>query len=468
MSMLRRIRQLFGGGQVRRYQAAAFDRLTSDWLSADDDIREVIRSDANTIRRRARQMEGDNPYVMRFLSLCEANIVGGDGYRLRMQVTEPDGRPDDLANRILEESFWQWSRRGNCDVTGRYSFADICRLAVRLRKRDGEVFIRLVNGYPGNRWRFAVQLIEAQAVPIDLKLITDNRRIEQGIELDMWSRPIAYYVESLNGEHHYLGKRYTRIPAAEIIHRYRPTSPNQLRAISELHPVMYALHMAQSYMEAELVAARTAACKGGFYEQTGQGGNPFDTANQVDGGKIVRELSPGQNELLPPGVKFTSHDPKHPTTEFDQFFRAILRSICSGLNASYFNLSSDDSQTNFSGSRQSLVTERDYWKAEQSAEIAHTVQPIFGAWLLVSLTAGAITGPAGKPFPVSKYEKFDAATWIARRWDWVDPLKDAQAMALKREHGWVSDSMVIAELGHDPDEVAMSLKQDTATAGVTP
>jgi len=79
------------------------------------------------------------------------------------------------------------------------------------------------------------------------------------------------------------------------------------------------------------------------------------------------------------------------------------------------------------------------------------------------------------PLPLHKLDKFNAATWQPRRWQWLDPLKDMQAKILGVDNRVQSLSSVIRDRGEDPDDVFQeiaeekekmkALKIEPATAG---
>ena len=54
--------------------------------------------------------------------------------------------------------------------------------------------------------------------------------------------------------------------------------------------------------------------------------------------------------------------------------------------------------------------------------------------------------PPPRPRPV-------APQWRARGWQWVDPLKDAQAKALELDRNLTTRRRILAERGEDLDEV---------------
>ena len=89
----------------RSFEAAGTGRLFSDWLtgtkSADADIRYALKA----MRSRSRDLCQNNDYARRYLDLVCSNVVGPKGIALQVRARENDGKLDQLANQILEQSF---------------------------------------------------------------------------------------------------------------------------------------------------------------------------------------------------------------------------------------------------------------------------------------------------------------------------------------------------------------------------
>ena len=115
-----------------------------------------------SVRKRARDEAQNNPAAKRALSEVRRNVVGKDGIRLQPMFLKEDGTNDEFDNRLVSEAFLDWSRRGVCDVTGQHSLDDIFRLCSTTERRDGEIFVREVKGWKGNKYGYALQLIEAR------------------------------------------------------------------------------------------------------------------------------------------------------------------------------------------------------------------------------------------------------------------------------------------------------------------
>lgn len=485
------------------YQGAAGTRLTLDWiatiLSADQEIRGNLR----LLRARGRELSRNNPIAKNFLNLLLANVVGHKGIGYLPQVRNstgtcpkcegtgtvppaiagatstnskangkaaaaktPDpppckacngtGKVKDVLSKPINDkisaAFTEWSRKKNCSVDGRLSFRAVQELALKNTAVDGEVFIRKIRGFTGNKFRFALQLIDADQCDhlYSVPPSKDGNEIRCGIEVDKWARPVAYWINP--GHPSDLGGSLerVRIPADEIVHLYDVQRISQTRGVTWFHAVMLQLRMLEGYIEAELVAARTGAAKMGWLEYTDA--SAYEEPNPDK--RYVLEANPGTIETLPPGMTFKEWNPDHPANAFPNFVMTMMRQVATGLGVSYNALASDLIGVNYSSMRSGLLIERDQWKRDQSWMIENLCEPVFEDFLDFALLAGALVLDSRDP------EKFKAGKWQPRGWQWVDPLKDAQAAVLSIGANLTSRGRVSAEEGEDWEEIAEEIKAE--------
>ena len=161
----------------RSYQGAAINRLTNDWLSPVTSADQEIRASLSRLRQRCRELERNNDYVRRFLSGLESNVLGHAGIGLQMKVTENGGRPDTLANDLIERAWRDWARSESCTVTGRMTWFDVQRLALRSTARDGDCILRMIRDAQG----FRLQLLEGDRLDINYNLA----KLDSGNEVRM-------------------------------------------------------------------------------------------------------------------------------------------------------------------------------------------------------------------------------------------------------------------------------------------
>ncbi|MGH8581300.1 MAG: phage portal protein [Gammaproteobacteria bacterium] len=449
--------------QLRTYQAAQQSRLTADWIAgattADQEVYGAIR----LARARSRDLYRNNDYVKKFAHMVEQNVVGPQGILIQARAAELDGRPDVAANALIEDGWKTWCCSMMADVSGRQSFHDLQRMFIRTVAIDGECFVRIVRGFP-NDYGLALQFIESDRLDENHNAaLPGGGEIRMGIELDQWSRAVAYHVRSRpTGVQSYYtgaGAQTVRIPAAEMLHAYIVDRVDQTRGMPWAHTAMSRLRQLGGYEEAELIAARIAASKMGFYKRTGDGGSGVLLGDDTDdSGNLIKDASPGTFEELPVGYDLASWAPDHPVGNYGQFVKSCLRGISSGLGVAYTSLANDLEGVNYSSIRSGLLDERDRWRVLQGWTIQHLVAPVFEAWLAMALLTGAL------PLPVSKFEKFRKVHYQPRGWQWIDPLKDTDASIAAVGAGFKTRAAVVAEQGEDLEDVYIQLAKEDALA----
>lgn len=435
----------------RNYHAATTGNLFGSWLASNNTADTDIKRDLKTIRARSRELMRNDDYAKRFKRMVKSNTVGNNGIRLQNRAKDSNGSYDKTANDIIEDAFKRWSKKGVCDVTGRYSLKEIQKMIMGTLAEDGEVLVRKVKGYR-NEFKFAIQLLEADH--LDENYNEPDRNIHMGIEYDSWNRPVAYHLFKTHpGSLTNVDKTRERIPANEINHLFLSNRISATRGIPWMHTAMTRMKMVNGYEEAELTASRISAAKGGFYVSK-DGAEEYEGDTIDDRGNLVNELEPGQIELLPKGIDFKNYDPQHPTTAFKDFMKVILRGISSGLDVSYNTLSNDLESVNYSSLRSGVLEEREVWKDLQVWLGENFLDDLFSDWLDMALLSKAV------PLPYFKYEKFNQPSWLYRGFAWVDPLKDMQANILACKEGLKTHSQIANEMGMDLEELYAELQKE--------
>lgn len=454
MGILDKVLKVFKKGQEKRYyNAAKINRLTASWNTTNLTSDSILKLQLIQLRARSRDLERNNVYYKRYINLLVQNVVGHAGVRLQSKVTGIQGGDDKTANERIEREWKEWGKKGSCTVCGQYSFKDLQRMVLKSVVRDGEILIRKIKGYP-NKWGFALQILEADH--LDERLNDEQKNIRMGIRYNEYGQPIEYYLLKKHpGDVGYPGEviasKYEVIPADEIIYLYMKERPTQSRGIPWGITSATRLNMLDGYEEAELVAARIAASKMGFYKQ--QMGDEY-TGEENEENELLMEVEPGVFEVLPPGVEVETFDPQHPNNAYSFFVKNMLKGIASGLNISYVSLANDLESVNYSSIRAGVLEEREYYKTIQDWFIENFMQPVFEAWLEMSLLTKAL------PYSYDQYEKLNKPSWIPKRWDWVDPLKDVQANIQAINNNLKSRTQVVAEQGRDFEEVVQELAKE--------
>jgi lambda family phage portal protein len=453
----------------RDFTAASMGRLTGGWNSRNLSVNADLYRALDTLRARSRDLCNNNDYAKRFLGMVAANVVGGTGVVMQARIYDAPQRPDKMANAAVESAWDRWGARGSCEVSGRIGWRDLQELVIKACARDGEALVRIIRGSSaGNPFGFALQILDADR--IDTQLIRapqgGQNEIKMGVEIDAFGRAVAYWLRPYHPGEMFLvdGARvasHTRVPASEVIHVFDPERPEQLRGMPWMHAAMTRLNNLGGYEEAAVIAARVGASKMGFFE-TPDGVAP--DPDEDEEGVPFQEVEPGQFGVLPAGTKFNAFNPDYPHQMYEQFVKACLRGVSSGLGVAYHALANDLTSVSFSSIRSGTLEERDQWMSIQAWFVEAFLEPVYREWLAAALAFGQVKLENGAALSASKIEKFSAHAWQPRRWQWVDPLKDMETRVLAIEQGLTSRQAVCAELGTDFEDVLVQLKQEQEMA----
>ncbi len=438
------------------FDGASSDRLKSDWGTTVTSADAELRNDLGTMRSRWRELERNNDYGARFLSLLENNVIGSEGVNLAMHILDPSGKLDTKACKIIEDAWTKWSKKNNCTISGLLSMDEVCRLALRSAARDGSVLAqKVVGSEAGNKFGFSLKLMEGDHLDRFYSGYAPNgNEVRLGVEYDKDSvgqkrKPIAYWITPRHpGDFIGYSGNYTRrrVPADEVIHLFRPTRFEQSEGVPWGSSAMSGLNMLGAYQETALVSARAGACQEGYIQM--KDGNAEYKGDAVDpNGNQLNTMEPGVVKVLPVNAEFVANNPNNPHTSYGEYVKAVLRGISAGLSVSYNTLANDLEGVNYSSIRAGLLDERDMYRTIQRWFIDAFMQPIFDAWLPFAFLSGEIA------LPFAKMDKFNAPTWKARTWTWVDPKKDMEANILSTNNYMESPQHILESQGRSPEKV---------------
>lgn len=470
-----------GGAIPSGYAGAAVDRLTGSLATWSSGANASLEASLTILRARGRQLANDAGYARRFLSLVETHVVGPDGPQLQVRAYSANGTLDKAANAAVEAAWRRWS--DVCDVTEHVALPQLLGLLVRAVARDGEALVRIIKRRDMPHG-IGLQVLEADRLDESINVRLTDGAIRMGVELDTLGKPRAYHIRQGHPGDTLLGDRPTveRVPASDVIHLFLRDRAEQVRGASWFHAVIRDLAMLEGYEEAAIVAARVGASKMGFFRRdldedaTPQGAaaaavSDVDTSASA-GGSLQMSAAPGEFYELPAGYGFESFNPDYPHESFDDFIKAILRSISAGLDVDYATLANDLEGVNYSSMRAGSLETRDAWKKLQGWFISAAMRRIYREWLGSAIVRGDLVMDRGTPLPAERFSKFlDAAQFRGRRWAWVDPLKDAQASRELINARLASRSEIAASQGRDFDDVIDELEDEEEkirAAGLAP
>lgn len=385
---------------------------------------------------------------------------------LRGKATISIGAPDLYANMRVQAAWKEWQRGEFCDVRGRRSYNTLRQLRLISAVRDGDFFIRKIKDPRVNKFGFSLQMINAEWCDRFYNTIMPNGdEVRMGIRYkrNAWGigKAVSFFFIkrqpmdwqfSVPGAFNFTGGAFhEEVPADEIIHYVRCVDADATRPAPWVASVIPKARQLDQYELAEVIAAREEACKTGFYwsDMIPEGGYGAVLPDPRKG-TPTEALGPGERRGLPWGVKYQQNDPTHPSGNFENFRKGMLRSQAAGMpGADYNTIANDLENINFSAGRLGRLDTNEMSKMIQQNDIDVAEIPIFEEWLEMSLITGAI------PLPLAKYEKFNKPVFQGRRWQQVDEVKSVTAAALRVANHFSSDQQECAEMGTDFMETLM-------------
>lgn len=439
--------------QKRHFAGARIDRFTSNWFAVSNSINKELQSDLDKLRFRSRDLVKNNEFAKKFKKLVVANVVGANGFMLQSRVENAPGNPDQIASDAIERAFYEWCRKGVCEISGKIGFIDLTRAILGGMPSDGEYLVRMVRGNAArNAYGFALQLIDIDRLDTKLNLapVKNQNAIVMGVEIDAYRRPVAYHILTAHPDENGARQR-ERVPAEDVLHDFIYEHAEQVRGVPWMSAAMISLHHLGKFEESALLAARKGADTLGFFVSPDGDPPPIGDTNQD--GEPISVSVPGSYDTLPEGYDFRQYNSQYPDAMLADFNKYFLRKISAGFNVAYNGLANDLEGVNFSSIRAGVLEERDQWMSIQNWFAESFLMPVFNAWLESALLKGMVTLQNGTQLPASRLDKFKAHTWQGRRWPWVDPLKDIEAARLAVKSGVSSPQQIAAQMGMDIETV---------------
>ncbi|KAF1017678.1 MAG: hypothetical protein GAK31_00946 [Stenotrophomonas maltophilia] len=450
------------------FQSGDSNRLTGDWGTHPVPADWIVYRYQRILVARSREQLFNNDYFKAYARICRQNIVGSSGLVYQSKAQTAKGKSDAKAKRAIERAFAEWSRRGNCDVSGKLSWRGFQNHCIQSAITDGEFMLRKYVGKDAGKYGFQLGVIDPVRCPVDYDRfdLAEGGFIRHGIEFSRNGRPVAYHFvdqspsKSWNA-YTYAGRSFIRIAAEEIIHGFRVEISGQKRGLPWLSTGLFRLKQMGSYEDAAIINARIGAAKMSIFtfdEGNGPECNDFKERDALP--EITAD--PGTFLYGPNGATLHKFDPTYPSGEFAAFIKQMLHSFAAGGGVSYHTLSGDLESVNFSSIRQGTLDEREHFKEMQEWLVEELAEPVNDAWLEQAMLRGMVKREDGAPLPASRIEQYSDYEFQGRRWEWIDPNADMKAAQGRKNNLLASPGALIREAGGDPAKVWQEIGDDIA------
>ncbi len=442
------------------YRGAERSRLRSSWLPGGGSADENILPELKDLRERSRDLNRNDAHASGITATMTTNVVGS-GIRPQSRVDKESLGLDEKSASAFQKTAERVWKAWNpfADAGERMDFYEIQSLVDRQILENGEaIVIPLMLKDLSRPYSLALQVIESDRLDTPTGMQGD-KSIRSGVRIGERNEPISYFIQKTHpGDYRFTKsteREFVEIKAKNeygrknIFHLYFMERSGQTRGVPFFAPVLTYFKDLAEYAEAELVAARIAACFSLFITSEASMDVTVGSGYERNPkGQIIENLEPGMIKHLLPGESITSFNPQRPGATFEPFVDSILKAISAALGLPYELVAKDFSKTNYSSARAALLEARRYFKMRQEWLSRKLCQPVWEMLLEEAYLRGELKAQ-------SFYENkrfWTNASWIAPGWEWVDPLKEAQAAEVGLRNGIITYSDLYAQEGKDWEE----------------
>jgi lambda family phage portal protein len=451
----------FRGGQL--------DRITDEWNPGQIGPNASFRQGGKRLRERARELYYNNPLAR--------SAVNGFIRNVMQQGITPRPQFDDTDRRKAWAAAWnRWAgltpyvalagtNKRECDITGEstlYELHDLWLFEIIVAGGCLKHYVEL--NRRGRTLPLAIELIPEERFADHVTSWGRNPKtanpVEDGIEYNLSTgRVIAYHVlPAIIGDSPYQSDiEAIRLPAVHCEYSYFKTRTGQRRGHTMLHAALNWIWSLGWMCDNELTASQIKS--NWAYMILSDLDPDLDDLNDSDPetgntdayGNPLEKVEPGMVARLPKGSDIKSVGPNVPQSESLPWLMLIQRSIAVAMETTYEELTSDYTEGNMSSVRMSAESARKTYRRMQRFTMNHCLNPDWGRFVVHASRAGL----DGFPSPADLMADLD--TWLGVKWStggWAspNPVHDAQAAAIRKASGHLTDLAIVEGDGGDLDE----------------
>jgi lambda family phage portal protein len=426
----------------------------------------------NRITARARDLVRNNGWAAGAVAKEVDSIIGGNFRPLCKPDWRALGLDADWAREFKDVVEARWRSyaddpRKLADTTRSQTVSQMFGTAYRTYLIEGEA-LAVVN------WRKRLETSTTLRL-VDPDLLSnpndgaDRQSRRGGIDLTRDGAAFAYHFRQGHANSAWSGmqgfrwkriRREGRMGRPQVIHFFDKLRDGQTRGVSRMAPIVERLRMEDHYSKVELQAAVINAVLAAFIkspmgpdamdEMFSEGDAKGFLDMQTDRSKFYSsngiKIGGARVSTLYPNDEIGMVQTARPAAQFADFESAVLRHVASGLGISYEQLASDWSKTNYSSARAAMIEIWRGWTARRTAFAQGFCQPFFMAWLEEQIMDGHIELPSAAPDFYANWTAYARAKWIGPGKGFVDPVKEAQASAMRVALGMSTLEEEAAEL----------------------
>lgn len=425
---------------------------------ASTNINAVIRMTLQSIRDKSRDLTLNNPIARKYNQLAADGVTGADGITIRPNVELELGDVQAVNNQ-LEKLFYRWAEDPEkFSYDGKLSIDLFQQVVEKTRSRDGECFIRF-----HNTDGLQLEIVDAARLPTNKMGTLNTGYISNSIEFNDAGRPVAYYISRYNPVLQAIDfGSYERVPADQICHYFISEYGDQERGIPDLVAGTNVLKELDEYYKATLISKKIAASTMAFITNSTANADDVDLEDTPETKLYHQYLESGMIAELNAGQDIKTVNPNAGIDGIEAFTDQLMNQIAMSLNVTKMNLMGDTSNASFSAAKLSDRLQQTAYKTRSNVIISKVLKRIYSTWL-----SNEMINNSKLSYSFTDFDDLVCARYIPVTPVSIDPTKDAQVQQMYLEMGVKSKSMVIHEMGNDPQIVFNEIGQENKKQGTS-
>jgi len=447
------------------YRGGEINRLNNNWVPQHYDADAAIGEDRDTWLARVRDLGRNDPSIVALNGAVVDNVVGtGIATSAAAMV---NGELEEDFNQEADELFDEWAESTEPDARGKSTWADMQREAFGDTVETGEsLLLACALPEPDRIVPLCFQVLEAEQIDSfqDRPASGSQNEIRQGVEIDSFGRPVAYYLFGAHpNDPHATTSESARVPASRVIHYTLPGRPAATRGVSLYRSIMQSARDLDNYLGAELTSATIGSLFSLIHKTkkpgVGLGLYPDDDQTDPATDNPLARLGKGIVCQISSDDEIDQVDPKRPSASSEVFVKLMLMLTGMGGRVSRYRLTRDYSGTTYVAARAAHLDDRAAFRPMQHRFGGRVVSPIRRAFMAQAAALGRLTHLSATQYRAQR-RRWNRHLCRPTGWEQIDPEKETDAALARIAAGLSTLEEECAARGKNWRQVILQRKRE--------
>lgn len=428
--------------------------ITKHQPLTDEDLERIDITFARKTREAVRWLGANNTDIASLVSTNKTGIIGSS---LNIQ-SRIENKPE--VNKQIEKLIKIWSKKGNCETTGKWHLNSLLRSLVEFTDKDGGFLLR---HHYNTAWKipYRVELIEVGMIDIDAENMTAS--VLNGLKKDSYGRVTHIYLFDSSDR-----STSKPIPITEL-EFFSPVwiSISQYTSVSKFAAILPTIDKLDQYSDAELNAAIERAKAGLYWKSSLYEDIMKITRNQKDESVRKIQLSTLMSNISEQGVKPAGLTPipsgddivnvSQPSASvYPNLVKNNRQGISAGMGLASQIVYQDSSDSNYSSIKAMMAFASIEWATRFDDLKNEIIDPIMARLIAVGVMLDKIDIP---DYFQNTDDYLNLEYMRVTEID-IEPSKTASANKTSLENGTISKREIARKRGRNYEDVLREQLED--------